>query len=405
MGLGKTLISLVAARVLQRTTQCRVLVLCPVSVMSNWQQLAAALGVVISLHSWAKVPTPAQEIQRGRNFMLVADEAHNMQNLRAKRTQAALALASAACSLVLATGTPAKNASAKNIFPLLAAIRHPLALDRDAFERRYCTIAEDTSETHDRLVELHGLIGGAMLRKTKAECLDLHSKKRHLQDVSVSAEYAAKYHEQIDMVAQQKCCADAMDVPHQGEADSVCSQLGDLEGTSKGQVKVYFKLGNSFDARAQISARGQLFRLRNLASSAKVPAAVEIATDLLAAGRSVAVCTCFKTSAKDIHAALTSAGMTTSCELLTGEVPQYERQKMVQRFAASANEQKRSAASAFVFTCGAGGIGITLTAAADLIMVDRALTPGDVEQAEDRICRIGQLKAVNVWWLRAFAGA
>jgi hypothetical protein len=32
-------------------------------------------------------------------------------------------------------------------------------------------------------------------------------------------------------------------------------------------------------------------------------------------------------------------------------------------------------AQVFVFTCGAGGVGITLTAAATIVLVDRALTP------------------------------
>ena len=37
-------------------------------------------------------------------------------------------------------------------------------------------------------------------------------------------------------------------------------------------------------------------------------------------------------------------------------------------------------AQAFVFTSGAGGVGITLTAASRIIMVDRDMTPGDVAQ-------------------------
>jgi SNF2 family DNA or RNA helicase len=147
-------------------------------------------------------------------------------------------------------------------------------------------------------------------------------------------------------------------------------------------------------ARADFSARGQLFRLRNVASSAKAAAAIEMAEGLLRTGMSVVVVTCFKASAKLIHAELTARGLVEaasatgsgwSCELLTGEVAQGERSQMVQRYA--------ERGGGFVFTCGAGGIGITLTIASRVIMVDRALTPGDVEQAEgtDRQCTVGSV--------------
>jgi hypothetical protein len=70
-------------------------------------------------------------------------------------------------------------------------------------------------------------------------------------------------------------------------------------------------------------------------------------------------------------------------------VPQKQRAASVARFQAGESQ-------AFVFTAGAGGVGITLTKAADIILVDRALTPGDVEQAEDRVYRIGQALPVTL---------
>lgn len=44
---------------------------------------------------------------------------------------------------------------------------------------------------------------------------------------------------------------------------------------------------------------------------------------------------------------------------------------------------------------GAGGVGLTLTAACTVILVDRPWTPGDVNQAEDRVRRIGQKRPVR----------
>ena len=56
----------------------------------------------------------------------------------------------------------------------------------------------------------------------------------------------------------------------------------------------------------------------------------------------------------------------------------------------------------FVCTFGAGGVGLTLTAARSIILLDRPWTPGDAHQAEDRIRRIGQMHPVTSIWVTAF---
>lgn len=56
----------------------------------------------------------------------------------------------------------------------------------------------------------------------------------------------------------------------------------------------------------------------------------------------------------------------------------------------------------FVCTFGAGGVGLTLTAASTIILLDRPWTPGEMRQAEDRIRRIGQTKSMKSIWMSAF---
>ena len=47
-------------------------------------------------------------------------------------------------------------------------------------------------------------------------------------------------------------------------------------------------------------------------------------------------------------------------------------------------------------TVGAMGVGVTLTRAAHAVFVDRPWTPAEEDQAEDRICRIGQERPVMI---------
>jgi hypothetical protein len=140
MGLGKTLISLVAGRAWQEITGSPVLVLCPVSVKAGWLKEAAIVGVTVTVHSWGSLPAPppCAKSGRGGGYFLIADEAHYMQSMESKRTEGALRLCQSAACTVLATGTPLKNARPSNLFPLLRAIRHPLAQDQRSFELRYC---------------------------------------------------------------------------------------------------------------------------------------------------------------------------------------------------------------------------------------------------------------------------
>jgi SNF2 family DNA or RNA helicase len=129
----------------------------------------------------------------------------------------------------------------------------------------------------------------------------------------------------------------------------------------------------------------QLNHIRQANSLAKVPAAVELAQESLEQEQPIILFTEFVESAKELNRQLGG-------ELLTGSTSTEERQAMVDRFQSGKSK-------VFVSTIRAGGVGITLTAASQVVMVDRPWTPGDAEQAEDRAYRIGQKNMVNVHWL------
>ena len=82
-------------------------------------------------------------------------------------------------------------------------------------------------------------------------------------------------------------------------------------------------------------------------------------------------------------------------ELITGSKSAKDRSEAVQRF-------QDGLTPVFIGTFGSAGVGITLTRASTVILLDREWTPGDVFQAEDRINRIGQSEVCKCLWLSAF---
>ncbi len=116
--------------------------------------------------------------------------------------------------------------------------------------------------------------------------------------------------------------------------------------------------------------------MRKVGSKYKVNTGITLATELREQGQPVVIFTEFVDSAKALYTALGG-------ELLTGETPVAERQEIVDRF-------QNGESLVFTGTIKAGGVGLTLTAASNVILLDRPWTPGEMEQAEDRCIVEGQ---------------
>jgi len=136
MGLGKTLTALLAARALMRCAELRLLVVAPVGLHPHWRRESEALGVELELASWARLPDTLPPA----GTLLVVDEAHYAQSLQAQRTAALLRLARhpRLRAIWMLTGTPMKNGRPSQLYPLLAAMDHPIARDQRQFEERNC---------------------------------------------------------------------------------------------------------------------------------------------------------------------------------------------------------------------------------------------------------------------------
>lgn len=103
MGTGKSRCALIVAKAWQTAFETITYVIGPVSLKDNWMREAEAVGVAIEYYSWAKIPQAPEQ-----PFLVICDEAHAMQNIKAQRTQKALELTEKAESALFLTGTPLK---------------------------------------------------------------------------------------------------------------------------------------------------------------------------------------------------------------------------------------------------------------------------------------------------------
>jgi len=265
--------------------------------------------------------------------------------------------------VLLLTGTPMKNGKPSNIFPLLKAVRHPLGRHQKAFEAHFCNGmlknfgrgAQWDATGASNLDLLKRKVTSNLLHMTKEQCLtELPPMTTIFHDVPVSIRYQVQYEHSIKYLASVQA--------------------------------------NSSNMRDE-AVLGAVQRLRVVCAHAKIEATVEMARTVLNKEPAVVIFTFFAQVAKNVHSKLETSGW--PCSLLTGETPQKKRQELVDNF-------QNGLSSAFVSTFGAGGVGLTLTAASTIILLDRPWTPGETRQAEDRIRRIGQLKKCTSYWMRSF---
>jgi len=361
MGLGKTLTALMAARAMVRLADCRVVVVAPAGLHHHWRQEAAALALQLELHSWARLPAELP----AAGTVLIADEAHHAQNLSARRTLAFLRLARhpRLRAIWLLTGTPIRNGRPAQLFPLLAAIGHPLAADQRAFEERYCqghwreTRGRRVWQANgaSRLGELQGLVRPLLLHRTKQQCLDLPPKQRRLHPVVLEPAAARRFERRLQ---------------HRVQAYRLRAARG--------------KAHRDAEVLAVLTA------LRQIGSAFKLAAAARLIEALRAEGESVVVFTAFVASARGLHRRFGADG---GALLLEGSVPVRRRPSLVEAF-------QNGDSPLLIATFGTAGLGFTLHRARHVLLLDRPWTPGDAEQAEDRCHRIGMGASLTSHWLQ-----
>lgn len=386
MGLGKTPTTL--AHLQARPGPH--LVLCPLSVVRNWQSEAARFtpGLRCVVHHGADRPrgdefaaaVAAADVVvttyglaiRDRSELtgiewrtVVLDEAQAIKN---PRTHAArLVRALRADQKVALTGTPVENRLGE-LWAILDAVNPGLLGPEQRFQQRWATPIERDGDA-EAAARLRQLTSPFVLRRTKADrslVPDLPDKVEQIAWATLTREQAAMYQAVVDQLLADADAATGM--KRRGLVLAALTRLKQI-------------------CNHPAHAAGDGSRLHG--RSGKLARFDELVADLLDAGERALVFTQYREMGQLLQQHL-AGHLGLDAPFLHGGVAKARRDRMVDHF------QAGEGSPLLLVSLKAGGTGLNLTAATRVVHYDRWWNPAVEDQATDRAWRIGQQRAVFV---------
>ncbi|MET9905513.1 SNF2-related protein [Streptomyces sp. NPDC006476] len=384
MGLGKTIT--VIALHLKRARTEPTLVICPASLLGNWQREITrfAPGVPVRrfhgpdrtlddleggfvLTTYGTMRTTAPRLAEQRWGMVVADEAQHVKNPYSATAKALRTIPSPA--RVALTGTPVEN-NLSELWALLDWTTPGLLGPLKSFRARHARAVEN-GEDEEAVRRLARLVRPFLLRRKKSDpgiVPELPPKTETDHPVPLTREQAALY----EAVVRESMLAieTAEGIARRG---LVLKLLGALKQICD-HPALYLKEEPGADGRL-------------LARSGKLALLDELLDTVLAEDGSALVFTQYVGMARLISAHLSARAV--PVELLHGGTPVPDREHMVDRF-------QSGATPVLVLSLKAAGTGLNLTRAGHVVHFDRWWNPAVEEQATDRAYRIGQTQPVQI---------
>ena len=368
MGLGKTLQTIA---VLDRLDDGRHLVVCPTSLITNWRReidrFAPSLVDRVTIVSYARLRLSATELAETRWSAVVFDEAHALKNPRTQVSRAARGLDAAA--RIALTGTPIEN-SLDDLWAILRVVTPAMFPVKAVFRRRFTKAV--ASGDDGALHRLRAAVAPVMLARTKDRAAAaLPPKIDNPVVCDLTAEQARLY---------DACLARAAD----DGFGSGLARHGRLLAvlTTLKQICNYPDLAD-FDAPSGTAYAWEPGR------SGKLDVTMEIVEANAAADRPTLLFTQYRRTG-ELLACAASDVVGGDVQFFHGGVSPDERARIADRF------QSGDGPAALVVSLKAGGSGLTLTRASDVVHFDRWWNPAVEAQATDRVHRIGQDRPVTV---------
>ncbi len=390
MGLGKTI---QAIAYLLACPEKPSLVICPMSVMGNWQRELQKFSpsLKIYIHHGAKRLNKSQfnEELKDKNLVIssyatarmdeeifgetewstiLLDEAQNIKNPAAKQTISINKLKSK--NRFCLTGTPIENRLSE-LWSIMNFANPGLLSSWSSFKKNFAEPIELQNDEKKKEI-LKKLINPFVLRRMKTDkniISDLPAKTEVKEYCSLTKEQASLYQAIVDYslseIKNKKENRRALIMAALIKLKQICNHPSN-----------YLK-----DSREKLSDRsGKVERLR------------EILEIMLQNNEKCLIFTQYKEMGDLLQADLAAYFDTPVC-FLHGQQSRKKREAMIDYF----QSDETNSPKIFILSLKAGGLGINLTKASNVIHFDRWWNPAVENQATDRAFRIGQEKNVFVY--------
>ncbi|MBV1893726.1 MAG: DEAD/DEAH box helicase [Ilumatobacteraceae bacterium] len=394
MGLGKTATTL--AHLIERPGPH--LVVCPLSVVHNWslesKRFTPKLDVRIHhgvnrtragngslqgndslfqsdpenqlvVTTYGLLPRDLEHLGSIQWSTVVLDEAQMVKNPNTKAARAVRQL-KAAQKLAL-TGTPVENRLSE-LWSILDAVNPGLLGNLTRFRERFGTPIERHGDA-DAAARLRRITQPFILRRTKADrrlLPDLPDKIEQVAYAKLTREQATLYQQVVDQLLED------------AEQSSGMRRRGLVLAALMRLKQICNHPAHALRDGSRLAGR-----------SGKLTRFDELVTDLLDQDERALVFTQFREMGELLQQHINEQ-FNFDASFLHGGVTMKNRSEMVESF------QDGSSPPILLISLKAGGTGLNLTAASQVIHYDRWWNPAVEDQATDRAWRIGQTQTVNV---------
>ena len=358
----------------------RSLIVCPASVKFSWEseieKWTKLKAFVVEPHTeFSEIPHDANcviinfdilkkhfnELMKYRWECLVGDEIHMIKSNTAIRTKAFKAISKNVPNVIMLTGTPMLSRPIE-MFNMLNIIDPKTWNNYYHYATKYCEGHMGywgfEAKGASNLDELSRKIAKYFLRRTKEEVLTQLPPKNRIEVP-------------IDLPKEDR-----------GQYELVESNLVKYLKKYKSD-KTDKEIAKSLQAEKLV----KLNLLREINAMGKIPTAKELIDNILDAGEKVLVFSSFNSPLQELFNEYEECAV-----MLHGGTPVEERGDIVKDF------QTKKGTKIFLGGMLSAGVGITLTAASNVIFLDLPWRPADLEQAENRAHRPGaEYESLNIY--------
>ncbi len=385
MGLGKTIqvISLILKMKEEGKLDKPVLVICPTTLMGNWtkeiQMFAPTLDATvyhgaerqldlkhdIILTTYAIMRIDVEELKKHEWGMIIVDEAQNIKNPDTAQTIAVKMLKS---SIKIAmTGTPVENRLTE-LWSIFDFINHGYLGTLREFQKSYAIPIERFKE-NSRAAKLKMSVSPFVLRRLKTD-------KHVITDLPEK------------MVINDYCyLSKPQAVLYEKTLNEMMEKISGFSGINRrGNIfKLITALKQICNHPYQFLKGGEM----NREQSGKMDKCISTVQSILDNGEKTLIFTQYKEMG-DILCRIIADECSTDPLFFHGSLTVTQREELINRF------QNNDDSKIMILSLKAGGTGLNLTSATNVIHYDLWWNPAVEDQATDRTYRIGQDKNVMV---------